>query len=152
MPVSKVVSMLEEWLEPELEKIQVELVDLEYRRENHEQILRVFIDSPAGVDLELCAKCTRIIKSVIDNRDDIIYDHIEVSSPGLNRVIKKEKDLARFQGQRVKVRTSEALNDCKNFTGILKDFNSEYLNIEVDEQAISLPRTSVTLVRLYPEF
>lgn len=153
MTGSKAVIMLEELLAPELEKIQVEIVDLEYRKENHEQMLRVFIDNPDGVDLELCSRCTRIIKNLIDDRDDIPYDHIEVSSPGLNRVIKKESDFIRFAGQRVKVRTSEAFNNCKNFTGILKDTNSEYLNIEVDDhEVISLPRASITIVRLYPEY
>jgi ribosome maturation factor RimP len=153
LPGSKAVSILEELLAPELEIIQVEIVDLEYRKENREQMLRVFIDSPDGVDLELCSKCTRIIKNVIDDREDIMYDHIEVSSPGLNRVIKKERDFARFAGQRVKIRTSEAFDNCKNFTGILKDTNSEYLNIETeDQQAISLPRASITIVRLCPEY
>lgn len=153
MPGSKAVSMLEELLAPELEKIQVEIVDLEYHRENREQMLRVFIDSPDGVDLDLCSRCTRIIKNIIDDREDIAYDQIEISSPGLNRVIKKERDFARFAGHRVKVRTSEAFDNCKNFTGILKDTNSEYLNIEVDDQqVISLPRDSITIVRLYPEY
>lgn len=153
MPGSKAVSMLEELLVPELGKIQVEVVDLEYRKENHEQILRVFIDSPDGVDLDLCSRCTRMIRNIVDDRDDIAYDHIEVSSPGLNRVIKKERDFARFAGHRVKVRTNEAFDNCKNFTGILRDTNSEYLNIEVDEkQVISLPRASITIVRLYPEY
>lgn len=152
MPGSKAGSLLEDLLTPAFETIKVEMVDLEYRKENHQQMLRVFIDCPDGVNLDLCAKCTRIIKSILDTREDIEYDHIEVSSPGLDRVIKKERDFLRFEGQRVKVRTRESFNNCKNFTGILKDTNSEYLNIEVDEQIVSLPRVSITAVRLYPEF
>lgn len=147
------VSMLEGIIAPELEKIQVEIVDLEYHKENHEQMLRVFIDSPDGVDLDLCSRCTRIIKSVIDDRDDIPYDHMEVSSPGLNRIIKKESDFIRFTGHRVKVRTSKALDNSKNFTGILKGFDSEYLNIETeDKKMVSLPRADITVIRLYPEY
>jgi ribosome maturation factor RimP len=152
LPGSKAVSLLEDLLTPALEKIKVEIVDLEYRRENHDQMLRVFIDSDQGVDLELCARCTRIIKDIIDSRDDLTYDHIEVSSPGLNRVIKKDKDFHRFQGQRIKVKTGESFDNCKNFTGILQETDSEYLKLETDGQTISLPRSSITAVRLYPEF
>lgn len=152
MSGSKVISLLENLLAPAFEACQVELVDLEYRKENRQQILRVFIDSPDGVDLDLCARCTRIVKNIVEAREDIEYDHIEVSSPGLDRVVKKERDFIRFQGQKVKVRTKETINGSKNFTGVLKDTSSEYLNLEVDGQLISLPRQMITVVRLYPEF
>jgi ribosome maturation factor RimP len=148
----KTVARIEDLIVPVLEANQVELVDLEYRKQDGEQIIRIYIDSPAGVDLDLCGRCTMLVRDSIDACQDISYDRIEVSSPGLDRVIKKEQDFIRFKEHRVKVKTRQVLNGSKNFIGILKATTSEYLNLEADGQLISLPREAVTMVRLHPDF
>ena len=92
---SKNLQELVSEIECRLAQIDIELHEVEYRRESEGQILRIFIDKDSGVDLDTCAKASRAVKSIIDEKD-LYYDHMEVSSPGLDRVLKKERDFIRF--------------------------------------------------------
>jgi len=134
----------------------VELVDLEYHREAGGQMLRCFVDTPEGVGLDTCQRVSRHIMNALDEWDLIPYDYLEVSSPGLNRIIKKDKDFNRFTGERIKIRTLEPLDGQRNFTGILKDFSPESIiienpDMEGEDKTITIPRNRISIVRLNPE-
>ena len=111
--IEKIISSL-------AEKENVEIVDIEYVRENGENILRIYIDSPDGVNLDLCTKMSHLFGGEID-KNDPIKDHyiLEISSPGIDRILKKEKDFLRFKGFCIKVTTAKAINNQKHFKGQL---------------------------------
>ena len=111
---------IEKIILPVSERENVEIVDIEYVRENGENILRIYIDSPKGVNLDLCTKMSHLFGNEID-KNDPIKDHyvLEISSPGIDRILKKEKDFLRFKGFCIKVTTVIAINGQKHFKGKL---------------------------------
>lgn len=135
----------------ELEQHNIELVAIEYHKENREQRLRLFIDCEAGVDLNLCTQVTRIIKPLVDE-GDFYYDHFEVSSPGLDRLLKKDKDFLRFQGYMVKTKMLKEYDGPNKITGVLMGVNDKYIQVKVDENILDLPRELLSTVRLHPDY
>ncbi|MBP1762027.1 MAG: Bacterial ribosome maturation protein RimP [Firmicutes bacterium] len=146
----EVVKHIEDLIAPILEEIGIELLEIEYRKEHGDQMLRIFIDREEGVDLNTCTQATRAVQDMI-GQENIEYDHLEMSSPGFNRLLKKEKDFIRFQGERIKVRTLQPLEGQKNFLGRLGDVNQKVLHLEIDGQKITIPRDIISIVRLDPE-
>lgn len=142
---------IEELLTPIFNEIKVELVDVEYRMENKDQMLRVFIDREIGVDLGLCTDVTKSIKKFLDEKN-IEYDHLEVSSPGLNRIIKKHQNPSRFIGEQVKVKTLKSFTGPKNIVGILQQVNNETITIVNNDDNYNIPWEAVTTLRLHPDF
>lgn len=138
-------------IEIPLEKAGVELVELQYRKENAGQMLRVFIDNEAGVDLDLCTRATRAIKPILDD-SDIYYDHLELSSPGLDRIIKKDRDFKRFSGSMVKVKMRKQFDGPGKITGVLVGADDRQITVKVEEEVLELPRDSVSTVRLHPQY
>ncbi len=136
--------------ESELSKIGMELVDIEYRKENQEQILRFFIDKEGGVTLTHCSEATRALMNIVDEQT-LYYDHLEVSSPGLDRVIKNDRDLNRFAGQRIKVKTMKAFSGPRTIVGLLGEFNDQEIVVEADGVFMKVPRDQISVVRLHPE-
>jgi ribosome maturation factor RimP len=148
---AKTIAKIENLTNEKLEKIGVELVDLQYTKDHGDQFIRIFIDTENGVDLQLCTRVTRMVREDIDSQDDIFYDHIEVSSPGIDRIIKKEKDFNRFIGHRIKIKTKELIDNQKSFVGILKAVTDENVKIEIESQDMLIPRDIITVVRLHPD-
>ncbi len=150
MMAKATAQQVEAMITPILAAIGIELVEVEYRKEHGEQMLRIYIDREEGVDLSTCTQATRAVQDTIDEAN-IAYDHLEMSSPGLNRLLNKELDFIRFQGERVKVRTRQALAGQKNFSGRLGQVDQAHLNLEMDGQIQSIPRDIISIVRLDPE-
>ncbi len=145
------VQDLENLIAGELEQHNIELVALEYRKENRQQILRIYIDSETGIDLNLCTQATRIVKPLVD-KGDFYYDHLEVSSPGLDRLLKKDKDFLRFQGSMVKAKMLKEYNGPNKITGVLTGVNDKYIHVKVDDNILDLPRDLLSTVRLHPDY
>ena len=96
---------------PILADYGIELVELEYRREGHSMLLRLFIDKPGGVTLDDCSEVSREVSALLDVEDPIVSAYrLEVSSPGLDRPLRKPADFARFAGQQVKLKTRGLLD------------------------------------------
>lgn len=146
------IQRLEQSIEKKLSEMKIELYDMEYRKENGEQLLRIYIDRDSGiVDLQLCSEATRAIKELIDE-DTVYYDYLEVSSPGLDRVLKKDKHFARFIDQRIKVKTLRQYEGPKSIKGILKGFNDKEIRVEKESsETVAIPRSMITRVRLDPD-
>lgn len=147
---SKNLQELVSEIECRLAQIDIELHEVEYRRESEGQILRIFIDKDSGVDLDTCAKASRAVKSIIDEKD-LYYDHMEVSSPGLDRVLKKERDFIRFLGCGVKVNTAKGFAGPRKLNGVLVAYQPDSISIKVEEEIIEIPREQISMVRLRPE-
>ena len=134
-----------ELIEPGLLAKGLELVDVEFKKEGKNWVLRVFIDKEGGVTLEDCQKISRLAGDLIEVEEVIEPTYtMEVSSPGLNRVLKKEKDFVKFSGKKICVQCHAPLNGRKKFTGILKDFKNQSIHLEVDGQlqTISINRVA----------
>lgn len=134
-----------ELIEPGLLAKGLELVDVEFKKEGKNWVLRVFIDKEGGVTLEDCQKISRLAGDLIEVEEVIEPAYtMEVSSPGLNRVLKKEKDFIKFSGKKICVQCHAPLNGRKKFTGILIDFKNQSICLEVDGQlqTISINRVA----------
>jgi len=130
-----------ELIAPIVEDFGLELVEVEYRREGASWVLRIFIDKEGGVTLDDCADLSREIDPVIEAEDVISHAYrLEVSSPGLDRPLKKPADFIRFRGEHVKVKTYERLDpdgrghERKTFAGILKDAGETSFCIEFQDK------------------
>lgn len=125
-----------------------ELVDLE---RSGRGLLRVFIDKPDGIRVEDCEavsnQLTRLF--MVENVD---YDRLEVSSPGLDRPLKKEADFARFAGQKVQLKLRMPMTGRKNFVGVIVAVNEGVVQLDVDGNAVSIELSNLDKARLVPTF
>ena len=122
---------IEKIILPIEEKEFVEIVDIEYLRENGDNVLRIYIDADKGVNLDLCTKMSHLFGSELDKKDPIEGHYIlEISSPGIDRILKKEKDFFRFIGLCIKVKIAVAINNQKNFKGKLVSVKNNKIVVE----------------------
>ena len=144
----------EELITPILERMHFELVDVEYVKEGGTWYLRAYIDKPGGITIDDCELVSRAFSDVIDQNDFIEDSYImEVSSPGLLRPLKKDKDFNRYLEKPIEMRTYKMIDKKKEFMGILKAYNKEQITIEEPDGALRvLQRNELALVRPYVEF
>ena len=127
-------SRTEAFLLPVLAEHNFELWDVEYVKEAGTWYLRAYIDKEGGIEVDDCEVISRILSDWLDQTDFIEDSYIlEVSSPGLGRPLKKERDFERSLGEEVEIRLYKALNKQKEFTGILKAYDKETVTIETAE-------------------
>lgn len=139
---------------PIVEEHNFELVDVEYVKEGGTWYLRAYIDKEGGITVDDCEIVSRALGELLDKEDFIDEAYIlEVSSPGLGRPLKKEKDFARSIGEEVEVRTYRAINKNKEFIGLLKSYDKESVTIQLDEEnEITILRNDIALIRLAFDF
>ena len=140
--------VLYELLEATLDGLGYELVDVE--RSLRGKLLRVFIDKPEGVGGEDCVAVSNHLSRLfaVENID---YDRLEISSPGLDRPLKKTSDFIRFAGESVKLKLRVALQGQRNFVGILREVNEGVLKLEVDGKMLDLELSNLEKARLVPK-
>lgn len=144
----------EELLTPILAEHQFELVDVEYVKEGGNWYLRAYIDKPGGITVDDCEVVSRALSDLLDEHDFVEDAYIlEVSSPGLGRPLKKEKDFARSIGEEVDVKTFRAIDHQKDFTGILRGYDKEKIVLEMENgEEMEFARADLALVRLAFDF
>ncbi len=144
----------EQLLKPLMEKNQFELVDVEYVKEGGSWYLRAYIDKPGGITIDDCELISRALSDQLDQEDFIEDSYIlEVSSPGLGRPLRKEKDFARSIGQQVEIRTYRPLDGSREFSGILKAYDKDTVTIQIeDDHDMQIARTDIALIRLAFDF
>ena len=144
----------EELLLPIIEQHGFELVDVEYVKEAGTWYLRAYIDKPGGITVDDCEVVSRAFSDILDEKDYIEDTYIfEVSSPGLGRPLKKEKDFARSIGEEVEIRTYRAIDRQKEFIGILVEYDKDTVTIEYeDETTQKFERNDIALIRLALHF
>ena len=147
-------SKVEAWLLPLLEKNQFELVDVEYVREAGIWYLRAYIDKEGGITVDDCEVVSRELGDWLDQKDFIEDSYIlEVSSPGLGRPLKKEKDFARSLGKDVEVRLFRPINKQKEFTGTLKAYDADTVTLSMEDgNDLALAKSDIALIRLAFDF
>jgi ribosome maturation factor RimP len=147
-----VTQSVTELIEPGLLADGLELVDVEFKKEGKNWILRIYIDREGGVTLADCQKVSRLAGDLIEVEEVIepVYT-LEVSSPGLNRVLKKEKDFLKYSGKKVYVQCHAPMDGRKKFTGILTGFIDQSIHLEVDGQHYTIPLNLVAKANLVIE-
>jgi ribosome maturation factor RimP len=140
---------LEKVVEPAVRGMGYELVDVQ--ASNGGRLLRLFVDKPGGVSLEDCAAISRHLTRLLAV-EGIDYDRLEVSSPGLDRPLRKEADFARFTGHRaeVRMRTADAAGRRK-FAGVLRGAEGGKVSLELEGQTVQLLLDDVDRAKLVPE-
>lgn len=144
----------EEILLPIIEEHGFELVDVEYVKEGSTWYLRAYIDKPGGITIDDCEAVSRRLSDILDEKDYIEDAYIlEVSSPGLGRPLKKEKDYKRSLGEEVEIRTYRMIEKQKEFTGILKAYDEGTVTIETENGTEKrFEKSDIALIRLAFDF
>lgn len=149
-PVMKEVTAL---IEPILDEMEIELVDIEYLSEHGRWILRIYVDQSGGITLDTCAEVSREIGDLIEIKDIFHQGYVlEVSSPGINRRLKKEKDFERAVGKNIKIRMVTPLEGQRNFRGSLQSFQDGILCLRVKDDLILLSYRDVEKANLVYDF
>ncbi len=144
----------EELLLPVLRSLSFELVDVEYVREGGTWYLRAYIDKPGGITIEDCETVSRQLSDLLDEQDFIEDSYVlEVSSPGLGRPLKKEKDFARSLGRDVEIRTYREIDHKKEFTGVLESYDADTVTVLLDNDTEkTFKKGDIALIRLAFDF
>lgn len=144
----------ENLLEPIVTGFGFELVDVEYVKEAGTWYLRAYIDKLGGITVDDCEAVSRKFSDILDEKDYIEDTYIfEVSSPGLGRPLKKDKDFQRSLGEEVEVRTYRAIEKQKEFTGVLQAFDKDSVTIVYeDDTTQTFLRSEIALIRLALDF
>ena len=148
-------SRVEKFLIPIMEENNFELVDVEYVKEAGTWYLRAYIDKEGGFTVDDCEMVSRRLSDWLDKEDFIDDSYIlEVSSPGLGRPLKKEKDFVRSMGKLVEIRTYRPIEKQKEFCGILNAYDDNSVTIEEDENGTlrTFEKKDIALIRLAIEF
>jgi ribosome maturation factor RimP len=148
-------------LEPPIEALDYELIDIEYAREGRGGVLRVFIDRraaepggspPASVTVDDCARVSHRVSELLESEDPIKGQYtLEVSSPGFDRILRKRSHFERFVGMRIFAELKLPINGRRRFAGVLKSVAGDSIVMEVDGQAHELPLERIQKARLRPE-
>lgn len=154
MARKKTEEIVEELVLPITRKQQFELVDIEFKKEGTHWHLRVYIDKPDGITLDDCEIVSESLSDVLDETDPIKQSYIlEVSSPGIDRPLKKLEDFERFKEHSVEVKLYAPYKGHKKYIGKLKGLINETIHIEDDNsERIEIPLKSTASVRLHVEF
>ena len=144
------VSRTEKLVQPFVDEYGLELVDVEYVKEAGEWYLRIYADKEGGITIGDCETISRALSDLLDKEDYISENYIlEVSSPGLDRPLKKDKDFARSIGKDVEIRLFKAIDRQKEFVGVLRDYDAQCVTIETDSgDTLTFNRKDISRIRL----
>ena len=148
-----VIKRVEAVAQPVLEEMELELMEVQYRREQSGWVLRLIIDKQDGVNLDDCAVVSRELSQLLDIEDFMGQAYsLEVSSPGLNRPLKSMADFQRFVGRKAKIKTIEPIAGEHVFVGKINQTEGESIVLEVGRREVVIPFSQVTKARLEVEF
>ena len=144
----------EELVNPILERENFELVDIEFKKEGPHRYLRIYIDKTGGITIDDCQKVSEELSEKLDEVDPIEENYfLEVSSPGLDRPLKKDSDFERFKGENVEVKLYEAINNQKTFEGELVGLHDNKIKLNIENMGLmEIPREKVAIARLAIKF
>ncbi len=140
---------LQALLDQAVTQIGYELVDLEMA--NRGKLLRLFIDKPGGVNIDDCALVSEHISHLLAVEHDIDYDRLEISSPGLDRVLKKISDFEHFAGHKIQVRLRVPLAGQKKFVGVLRGIEQGAVRVELESGVQGFDLSNIDKARLVPD-
>lgn len=147
--MAKIEEKVEKLLEPIIQSIGYELYDVEYAKEGKNFFLRIFIDNEKGIDLNDCEKVNDAITDILDEKNYIKEQYfLEVSSPGIERVLKKDKHLNQNIGNQINIKLfKKDENGNKEYEGTLKEFDDLKIIIEQEEKEIQIERKNISQIK-----
>ncbi len=152
MKKSEIEQHCTELVTPIIEENNFELVDVEYVKEGSDYYLRVYADKPDGININDCVLISRALEAKLDEEDKIKEAYIlEVSSPGLTRPLKKDKDYKRSIGKLIEIKLYKAMDGTKEFCGVLESFTEDTVTIMEDSdehKEVTINRSDISMIRL----
>lgn len=146
-------TIVEELVLPIAQEIGLELVEVEFVKEGPYWYLRVFLDKDGGVEIEDCSLLSHKLGQLLDEQDPIPQAYmLEVSSPGLDRPLKKQADFIKYAGRLVRVKTFAPIDNQKEFIGELKGLEGDDIVLTVNGSQVGIPREKAASIRLEIEF
>ena len=147
--MANIEEKVENLLNNKIEELGYDLYDVEYAKEGKNYYLRIFIDKPEGIDLTDCEKVNDAINTLLDDANYIKEQYfLEVSSPGIERVLRKDKHLEQNKGKEIRINLfKKDENGNKEYQGILKDFNNAQIIIEIEDEKIEIDRKNISLIK-----
>ena len=151
--LAKIEEKVEALIKPKIEELGYNLYDVEYAKEGKDYYLRVFIDKASGIDLNDCEKVSDGINELLDEADYIKEQYfLEVSSPGIERILRKEKHFNDNIGNLIELKLFKPLNKEKKIIGILKKFNEEFITVQNEDEEIQVDRKNVAQIKTVYEW
>lgn len=145
----ELISSLWNLIEPILEPEGIELVEVEFKPEAGRWVLRLYIDTVRGVNLDDCELVSRQVSALLDMKDPIEQAYtLEVSSPGINRVLRREKDFQSYAGHPVRIRTRRKISGRRNFQGTLKGIENSMVILDVQGERVDIDTDDIEKARL----
>ena len=146
--MANIEEKVEKLLKPKIEDIGYELYDVEYAKEGKNYFLRIYIDKKDGIDLKDCEKVNDLINPILDEANYIKEGYfLEVSSPGIERILRKEKHLKDNLENKVLVKLfKKDEKNNKEYQGILKDFNEEYIELQCEDE-VKIDRKNIAQIK-----
>ena len=139
-------------VEPAINGMGYELSDIEVKQHGREKLLRLFIDKPDGISLDDCESVSRQVSLLLDVEDPISEDYVlEISSPGLNRTLKKHEHYQKFLNSEVKIKLLPTIEGRRNYRGRLVSASKDQIVVEVDNEKHTIAMRSIENTRLVPE-
>lgn len=146
--MKSIEQQITELIEAKINNIGYELYDVEYSKKGKEYYLTIYIDSENGISLDDCEKVTNEINDTLDEADYIKEQYfLEVSSPGLERILKKDKHLQNSIGEKVEMSLYTKVDNNKQYEGILKNFTDKEVTLEINEQDKTFERTNIAQIK-----
>ena len=151
--MASIEERVESLIESTVNNLGYELYDVEYAKEGKDYFLRIFIDKEAGIDLNDCEKVNDGINDLLDKADYIKEQYfLEVSSPGIERILRKDKHLEANIGVLVEVKMFKAIDGQKVLQGILKEFNKENIVLELEDKDLEISRKDISVIKTVYEW
>ena len=146
--MASIEERVENLVEPKIKELGYNLYDVQYAKEGKDYFLRIFIDKPEGIDLNDCEKVNDGINSLLDEADYIKEQYfLEVSSPGIERVLRKDSHLQSAMGKEIEVKLFKPLNNKKEYVGILEKFDEENIVIMQENEELQIDRKNISLMK-----
>lgn len=151
--MAKIEERVEELISKPIINLGYELYDVEYAKEGKDYFLRIFIDKPEGISLEDCEKVNNAINDLLDEADYIKEQYfLEVSSPGIERVLRKYKHLDSNIGNKIEIKLFKPINKEKSIIGILKSYDDKNITIEIETDEIQVDRKDISIIKTVYEW
>lgn len=148
MAKRKVEDVVYDLAKPIIDRNNFELVEIEFKKEGADWYLRVYIDKEGGITIDDCEAVSRELSDLLDEADPIEQSYIfEVSSPGIDRPLKTDRDYEKNIGKLIEIKLFSPLNGKKAYEGILKGHSKEAVDIEADSKEIRIEKSSIALIR-----
>ncbi len=149
MTNKEILNQIEEYLQPIVVEVGVEVCDIELVKEGPNLYLRIYIEKEDGVTISDCESVSRKIEVILDEKDPIATPYIlEVSSPGIDRPLKKDSDYEKYSGEIVDIKLYKAINKQKEFQGELVGLENDVVTIIVDDETIKFDKADIAICRL----